>query len=98
MGSTVRWRYSLVFYESKSRSFDIDKLFVARYNYDKNGNRNKFETKEDYTNRLREAGLDDETIVRKVYERYNGKTDFEANSKEANENMLSVSINNIFWW
>jgi ribA/ribD-fused uncharacterized protein len=63
-------------------------LFVARYNYDKNGNRIKFETKEDYTNRLREAGLDDETIVRKVYERYNGKTDFEANSKEANENML----------
>lgn len=68
--------------------FDIDKLFVARYNYDKNGNRIKFETKEDYTNRLRESGLDDETIVRKVYERYNGKTDFEANSKEANENML----------
>jgi predicted NAD-dependent protein-ADP-ribosyltransferase YbiA (DUF1768 family) len=68
--------------------FDIDKLFVARYNYDKNGNRIKFETKEDYTNRLREAGLDDETIVRKVYERYNGKTDFEANSKEANETML----------
>lgn len=68
--------------------FDIDKLFVARYNYDKNGNRIKFETKEDYTNRLREAGLNDETIVRKVYERYNGKTDFEANSKEANENML----------
>ena len=68
--------------------FDIDKLFVARYNYDKNGNRIKFETKEDYTNRLRETGLDDETIVRKVYERYNGKTDFEANSKEANENML----------
>lgn len=68
--------------------FDIDKLFVARYNYDKNGNRIKFETKEDYTNRLREAGLDDKTIVRKVYERYNGKTDFEANSKEANENML----------
>lgn len=68
--------------------FDIDKLFVARYNYDKNGNRIKFETKEDYTNRLREAGLDDETIVRKVYERYDGKTDFEANSKEANENML----------
>lgn len=68
--------------------FDIDKLFVARYNYDKNGNKIKFETKEDYTNRLREAGLDDKTIVRKVYERYNGKTDFEANSKEANENML----------
>lgn len=68
--------------------FDVDKLFVARYNYDKNGNRIKFETKEDYTNRLREVGLDDETIVRKVYERYNGKTDFEANSKEANENML----------
>ena len=68
--------------------FDIDKLFVARYNYDKNGNRIKFKTKEDYTNRLREAGLDDETIVRKVYKRYNGKTDFEANSKEANENML----------
>lgn len=68
--------------------FDIDKLFVARYNYDKNGNRIKFETKKDYTNRLREAGLDDETIVRKVYERYNGKTDFKANSKEANENML----------
>lgn len=68
--------------------FDIDKLFVARYNYDKNGNRIKFETKEDYTNRLRETGLDDETIVRKAYERYNGKTDFEANSKEANENML----------
>lgn len=63
-------------------------MFVARYNYDKNGNRIKFETKEDYTNRLREVGLDDETIVRRVYERYNGKTDFEANSKEANENML----------
>lgn len=68
--------------------FDIDKLFVARYNYDKNGNRIKFKTKEDYTNRLRKSGLDDETIVRKVYKRYNGKTDFEANSKEANENML----------
>jgi signal recognition particle GTPase len=32
--------------------------------------------------------LDDETVVRKAYERYNGKTDFEANSREANENML----------
>lgn len=32
--------------------------------------------------------MDDETIVRKAYERYNGKTDFEANSREANENML----------
>lgn len=68
--------------------FDIDKLFVARYNYDKNGNRIKFETKEEYTNRLKETGLDDETVVRKVYEKYNGKTDFEANSKEANENLL----------
>ena len=32
--------------------------------------------------------MDDETVVRKTYERYNGKTDFEANSREANENML----------
>ena len=32
--------------------------------------------------------MDDETVVRKAYERYNGKTDFEANSREANENML----------
>jgi signal recognition particle GTPase len=37
---------------------------------------------------LKATGLDDETVVRKAYERYNGKTDFEANSKEANENML----------
>lgn len=68
--------------------FDIDKLFIARYNYDNNGNRIKFETKDQYVQRLRATGLDDETIVRKAYERYNGKTDFEANSREANENML----------
>jgi hypothetical protein len=37
---------------------------------------------------LKAIGLDDETVVRKAYERYNGKTDFEANSREANENML----------
>jgi predicted NAD-dependent protein-ADP-ribosyltransferase YbiA (DUF1768 family) len=37
---------------------------------------------------LKATGLDDETVVRKAYERYNGKTDFEANSREANENML----------
>lgn len=68
--------------------FDIDKLFIARYNYDNNGNRIKFETKDQYVQRLRATGLDDETVVRKAYERYNGKTDFEANSREANENML----------
>lgn len=68
--------------------FDIDKLFVARYNYDDNGNRIKFETKDQYVQRLKATGLDDETVVRKAYERYNGKTDFEANSREANENML----------
>ena len=68
--------------------FDIDKLFVARYNYDNNGNRIKFETKDQYVQRLKATGLDDETVVRKAYERYNGKTDFEANSREANENML----------
>ena len=68
--------------------FDIDKLFIARYNYDNNGNRIKFETKDQYVQRLRAIGLDDETVVRKAYERYNGKTDFEANSREANENML----------
>lgn len=32
--------------------------------------------------------MDDETVVRKAYEKYNGKTDFEVNSREANENML----------
>lgn len=37
---------------------------------------------------MKATGLDDETVVRKAYERYNGKTDFEANSREANENML----------
>lgn len=37
---------------------------------------------------MKAIGLDDETVVRKAYERYNGKTDFEANSREANENML----------
>lgn len=68
--------------------FDIDKLFIARYNYDNNGNRIKFETKDQYVQRLRATDLDDETVVRKAYERYNGKTDFEANSREANENML----------
>ena len=68
--------------------FDIDKLFIARYNYDNNGNRIKFETKDQYVQRLRATGLDDETVVRKAYEKYNGKTDFEANSREANENML----------
>lgn len=68
--------------------FDVDKLFIARYNYDNNGNRIKFETKDQYVQRLRAIGLDDETIVRKAYKRYNGKTDFEANSREANENML----------
>lgn len=68
--------------------FDIDKLFVARYNYDNNGNRIKFETKDQYVQRLKATGLDDESVVRKAYERYNGKTDFEANSREANENML----------
>lgn len=68
--------------------FDIDKLFVARYNYDNNGNRIKFETKDQYVQRLKNTGLDDETVVRKTYEKYNGKTDFEANTREANENML----------
>lgn len=68
--------------------FDIDKLFIARYNYDNNGNRIKFETKDQYVQRLKATGLDDETVVRKAYERYNGKTDFEVNSREANENML----------
>lgn len=37
---------------------------------------------------MKATGLDDETVVRKAYKRYNGKTDFEANSREANENML----------
>lgn len=37
---------------------------------------------------MKATGLDDETVVRKAYERYNDKTDFEANSREANENML----------
>lgn len=37
---------------------------------------------------MRKLGLDDETIVRRSYERFNGKTIFEANSKEAVQNYL----------
>lgn len=37
---------------------------------------------------MRELGFDDETIVRYSYNRYNGKSDYEANSKEALENRL----------
>ena len=55
MGSTARWRYSLVFYESKSRSFDIDKLFVARYNYDENGQKVSYNSDDLDSNS--EAGL-----------------------------------------
>ena len=79
MGSTARWRYSLVFYESKSRSFDIDKLYIARYNYDSKGNKIKVLTDEEYyaekqayTDKLRKehSDWDDETIVKKVYDKY----------------------------
>lgn len=68
--------------------FDIDKLFVARYNYDKNGNKIKLESKEQYTERLRNEGLDDEKIVRKAYERYGKENAVFANQKEAYENLL----------
>ena len=68
--------------------FDIDKLFIARYNYDNNGKRVKFETKDQYEQRLKDLGFEDEDVARMVYNRYNGKTDFEANSREANENLL----------
>lgn len=68
--------------------FDIDKLFIARYNFNKNGKIVKFQSKEDYTESLRSKGYDDEFVARKVYERFSGKTEFEANSREANENML----------
>lgn len=68
--------------------FDIDKLFIARYNYDNNGKRVKFETKDQYEQRLKDLGFEDEDVARMVYSRYNGKTDFEANSREANENLL----------
>lgn len=68
--------------------FDIDKLFVARYNYDNNGNKIKFESKDQYVERLRNTGLDDETIVRKAYERYGQGNEMFANQKEAYENLL----------
>lgn len=68
--------------------FDIDKLFVARYNYDSNGNKIKLESKEQYIERLRNEGLDDETIVRKAYEQYGEENGIFANQKEAYENLL----------
>lgn len=68
--------------------FDVDKLFIARYNYDEKGRKVKFESKLDYENKLREKGFDDETIARKAYDRFSGKSEFEANSKEANQNNL----------
>ena len=67
--------------------FDIDKLYVARYSY-QNGKKIELETREQYEERLRKLGLDDETVVRRSYERFNGKTVFEANSKEAVQNYL----------
>lgn len=63
-------------------------MFIARYHYDSKGNKIQFETKQQYENRLRELGFDDETIARYSYNRYNGKSDYEANSKEALENRL----------
>lgn len=63
-------------------------MFIARYHYDSKGNKIQFETRQQYENRLRELGFDDETIARYSYNRYNGKSDYEANSKEALENRL----------
>ena len=63
-------------------------MFIARYHYDSKGNKIQFETRQQYENRLRELGFDDETIARYSYNRYNGKSDYEANRKEALENRL----------
>lgn len=63
-------------------------MFIARYHYDSKGNKIQFETRQQYENRLRELGFDDETIARYSYNRYNGKSDYEANSKKALENRL----------
>lgn len=67
--------------------FDIDKLFVARYNYDNKGNKIKFITKDEYVAQLKEKGFDDETVARMVYDKFSNG-DFAANSKEANQNNL----------
>lgn len=70
--------------------FDVDKLFVARYNFDKNGKKVKYQTKDEYTQSLREnhPDWDDEKIVLEAYKKYSDKTVAEANSREAIQNRL----------
>lgn len=71
--------------------FDIDKLFIARYHYDSNGNKVRFITKEEKLasteERLRKAGFDDEYIAKELY-KIKQQNEYELNSKEALENRL----------
>ena len=74
--------------------FDIDKLYIARYNYDSKGNKIKVLTDEEYyaekqayTDKLRKehSDWDDETIVKKVYDKYGSSNTI---SKKALQNRL----------
>lgn len=71
--------------------FDIDKLFIARYHYDSNGNKVRFITKEEKLasteERLRKAGFDDEYIAKELH-KIKQQNEYELNSKAALENRL----------
>lgn len=78
--------------------FDIDKLYIARYNYDNEGNRIEFDdTPKSEANwnavsdDLRAKGFDEDYITKEYINwtaKNQGKTKWEANSREANENRL----------
>lgn len=75
--------------------FDIDKLYVASYNYDNKGNRIEFipsreEIRSRREKRLRDVGItDEETIAREVYKASDkSKSIYDLNSREACENLM----------
>lgn len=81
--------------------FDVDKLFIARYNYEItesgarivqfNDDPTSEETWEAIAKRIREVGLDEDYITKEYINwigNNKGKTKWELNSREANENRL----------
>lgn len=81
--------------------FDIDKLYVARYNYENNGTETRRvsfndtptseETWDEIAEDLRTKGFDEDYITKEYLKwvaNNKGKTKWELNSREANENRL----------
>lgn len=78
--------------------FDIDKLYIARYNYDNEGNRIAFNDTprseknwDAISDDLRAKGFDEDYITKEYLNwiaQNQGKTKWESNSREANENRL----------